>query len=100
MENNKNKTKTIHVRLSEEEYYALSRKVKYSGLNISAFVRRAANNRRITSRVEMHVVNELRKLGGLLKLVHNESGGAYRHATAAAIDEIRKAVRRLDIDDR
>lgn len=89
------KTKFIHVRLSEREYEILSGKVEASGLTFSEFVRRAINNRRITSRIEAHVVNELRRIGGLLKHIHVESGGAYSRATAAAIDDIRKAVRKL-----
>lgn len=94
------KTKVIHVRLSESEYENLSQKVEASGLNVSEFIRRAANNRRISSKIEMHMVNELRRMGGLLKLVHSESGGVYSRATAAILDEIKKTVRRIDPDDR
>lgn len=93
-----NKTKIVHVRLSESEFQALKRKTMISGLTYSEFLRRAANNRRIVSRLEERAINELCRLGGLLKHIHVESGGAYRHATAAAIDEIRKAVRTLERD--
>jgi len=89
------KTKIIHVRLSEQEYETLLFKINASGLTISEFIRRAANNRRITSKIEANVVNELRRIGGLLKHVHNESNGAYSSDTASAIFEIREAVKHL-----
>ena len=40
-------------------------------------------------------IRELRRLGGLLKMVHVESGGAYRRETAAALTALHAAIRRL-----
>lgn len=100
MQKREYKTKIVNVRLSESEFLTLKRKAKNSGLTCSEFVRRAANNRRIVSRIEESAVNELRRIGGLLKHIHLESGGAYSRATAAGIDEIRKAVRKIELYDR
>lgn len=94
------KTREIHIRLSDIEHQTISDKAVSAGMTISEFVRRAATGRRITSKIEAHAINELRRLGGLLKKVHTESGGSYSRATAAAIDEIRKVVRALAADDR
>ena len=90
------RTRVIHVRLFDSEYEEIARKVKESGLTMSEFVRRAANHRVIVSRIDEHVINELRRQGGLLKHVHAESGGAYSELTAEAIREIRDAVRRIE----
>lgn len=100
MQKREYKTKIVNIRLSESEFQSLKRKAMRSGLTHSEFIRRAANNRRIVSRIEESAINELRRLGGLLKHIHLESAGAYSRATAAAIDEIRKAVRKLEIYDR
>ena len=41
------------------------------------------------------MVNELRRIGGLLKHIHNQSGGAYSRDTAAALVEITAAIKRI-----
>ena len=44
-------------------------------------------------------IRELRRLGGLLKLVHRESGGAYSRETAAALASLSAAIGRLAVGD-
>lgn len=86
---------SVNVRLTHDEYDALVKKTKSSGLTISEFVRRVISGRKVVSRVEQNLINELRRQGGLLKLIHVESRGAYSSKTAAAIDELRNLVRTL-----
>jgi len=89
------RTKIIRVRLTETEYNNLIHQVEKSGLTLAEFIRRCASGRKIISRVEQNLVNELRRQGGLMKLIHNESGGVYSEKTAAAIEEMRSVVRAL-----
>lgn len=95
MEKRQYRTKFIHVRMTDEEQRSINVKAEIAGITISEFVRRAASGRKIIPRIEQNLINELRKIGGLLKHIHNESNGAYSDKTAAAIDEIRDAVRRV-----
>lgn len=84
--------------MSEREYDELLKRTDASGLTLAEFIRRCASGRRIISYVDQNIVNELRRQGGLLKHVHNESGGAYSERTAAAIDAIREAARAITLD--
>ncbi|MDR0867682.1 MAG: MobB mobilization protein [Planctomycetota bacterium] len=84
----------FHIRMTPEEKSDLRAAANVAGMTVSEFVRRCCAGRTITARADTVIVNELRRLGGLLKLVHSESGGAYRsettNALAAIIDFIRK----------
>lgn len=89
------KTKIIRIRMTEREYQEIIARADMSGLTLAEYIRRTASGRKIVSRVGQNAINELRKIGGLLKHVHNESGGAYSEKTAAAIADIRDAVKRI-----
>jgi hypothetical protein len=43
------------------------------------------------SRTDATTIRELRRLGGLLKKVHLDSGGAYSRETASALTALRAA---------
>ena len=43
-------------------------------------------------RTDATTIRELRRLGGLLKKVHVDSGGAYSEETAAALTALRAAI--------
>ena len=51
------------------------------------------------SRTDATAIRELRRLGGLLKKVHVDSGGAYSRETAAALAALRAAIARLAAGD-
>lgn len=83
------------LRLSEEESQQLRALAEAAGLSASDFVRARALGRPVISRTDATTVRELRRLGGLLKHIHVDSGGAYSAATAAALAELHAAVARL-----
>ena len=90
-------------RLSEKEsaYFEAQRGV--TGLCASEYVRRRVLGFRIVSKIDLCVLSELKRLGGLMKLIHNETHGMYSHYTAEAIQAITSYVRRLEraiTDDR
>jgi hypothetical protein len=89
------KTRRITFRLSEPEYARISDNLQVLGLTLSAFVRKSALGQRAASRADLAVLAELRRLGGLLKHVHNETRGSYSDLTAQAIRDLSAYVREL-----
>jgi hypothetical protein len=82
----------IGVRFSDEERKQILEQAQASGFTISNFVRRCVLGRQIVSKADLRILaeqtrilNELRKLGGLLKHIHVETRGAYSQDTANAI---------------
>ena len=74
---------------------AIREKAKDAGVTVSEFLRAAALGRKTRSVVEEGMINELRRLGGLQKMIHNDTGGTYSKETAAILKEIKDAIRRL-----
>ncbi len=64
-------------------------------LAVSELVRLRALGRPVVSRTDATTIRELRRLGGLLKKVHVDSGGAYSQQTAAALATLQAAIARL-----
>jgi hypothetical protein len=80
----------LNVRLTAEELAEV--RATAGSISLSQYVRKRALGHPIIASADMAMVNELRRLGGLLKHVHTESGGAYSEATAAAIMAIRQYI--------
>lgn len=91
-------TGRINLRVTEQELSDLKQQAEIAGLSVSEYVRRRALGRRVvgSSKTDIHVLSELRKLGGLLKLVHNETRGAYSQKTAEAIQALTSYARHLE----
>jgi hypothetical protein len=83
----------IHVAATERK--AVVEQARACGLTVSSYCRSLILGRVVTSRTDLVTVNELRRLGGLLKHIHNESRGVYSAATAAALNDVRTAIRRI-----
>lgn len=90
----------VNVRLSAEEKARLAEDARTAGVSMSALVRRRYFGRPLVAKADQVVIRELRRVGGLLKAIHMESGGAYKEATWAAINEVAAAIRRLASVDR
>ena len=82
------KTRKISFRLSESEYAQISDDMAVCGMSISSLIRKRLLGARIASRADLAVLSELRRLGGLLKHIHNETRGAYSSLTAQAIRDL------------
>jgi len=78
-----------NVRLTADELTELSEAAAIAKVSLSKYIRQRSLGHPVIASVDMAMVSELRRLGGLLKRVHTESGGAYSEATAAAIEAIR-----------
>ena len=88
-------TERLDVRVAPVEKEQLRRIAADAGLAVAELVRARALDRPVVSRVDATAIRELRRLGGLLKKVHVDSGGAYSKATASAIATLRAAIDRL-----
>jgi hypothetical protein len=65
------------------------------GLSLAAFARKRRIGARVASKADLAVLAELRRLGGLLKHIHNETRGAYSALTTQAIKDLSAYVRAL-----
>ena len=82
------KTRKITIRLSESEYAQISDEISVCGLTVSSYARKRLLGIRVASRADLAVLSELRRLGGLLKHIHNETRGEYSLLTAQAIMDL------------
>ena len=85
----------LNIHVATTERAAVLEQARACGLTVSSYCRSLILGRVVTSRADLSVVNELRRLGGLLKHIHNESRGAYSATTAAALNDVRAAIRRI-----
>lgn len=86
----------ISVRFTEKEHGLLLEEADISGLSLSAYIRQRSMGRRVSSKADLRALAELRRIGGLLKHIHNETKGAYSAKTAEAIREITRYARLLN----
>ena len=88
-------TERLDVRVAPEEKEQLRRIAAGAGIGVAELIRTRALNRPVVSRTDATTIRELRRLGGLLKKVHVDSGGAYSQETASALAALRAAIDRL-----
>ena len=85
-----------NIRLTEKEKASLIEQARIAGLTLSTLGRRRLLGHVVVSHEVILERNELRRLGGLLKRVHVESGGAYSKQTAEALSLITSLLKALD----
>ena len=94
----------LTVRFAAEDIERIRTDADMAGLTAAEFVRRRALGNAIIPHTDRTTINELRRIGGLLKHVHNESHGAYSKDTAEAlkvlIDYMKKLAAGGAINDR
>jgi hypothetical protein len=88
-------TERLDVRVAPTEKEQLRRIAAGAGISIAELIRARALDRPVVSRTDATTIRELRRLGGLLKKVHLDSGGAYSRETAFALTALRAAIVRL-----
>jgi len=85
----------INVRLTAAEKARLKEDADLAGVSVSELVRRRYFGRPIVANADAVMLKEMRRLGGLLKHIHNESGGVYSKETAATLVAIKAYIERL-----
>ncbi|WP_058034581.1 plasmid mobilization protein [Burkholderia pseudomallei] len=88
-------TEKIAVRLTPDEKARLRDDAELAGLSVSELVRRRYFGRPIVANADMVMVRELRRIGGLLKHIHNTTDGVYSRETAQALVEIAGQIKKL-----
>ena len=86
----------IEFRVTEEEREAILEQAEASGLSVSEYVRRRALGRRVDSVTDVRMLSELRRQGGLLKKIFNESNGMYSEEIVLALDRMSKFIEFLE----
>lgn len=85
-------TERVTLRLAADEKDRLKSDAYLAGISVSEVVRRHYFGRPIIANTDLVMVKEMRRMGGLMKHLHNESGGAYSAQTSAAINSIVKYI--------
>jgi hypothetical protein len=88
-------TQRLDVRVSPGEKEQLRAIARGAGMRVAELVRLRSLGRPVVPRTDATTIRELRRLGGLLKKVHVDSGGAYNAATANALAELARAITSL-----
>ena len=78
----------ITLRLAPDEKERLLSDADLAGLSVSEVIRRHYFGRPIIANADAAMIRELRRMGGLMKHLHIESGGLYSANTGAAINAI------------
>lgn len=89
------KSVQFRIRYTPSEKSEIEQHADHAGLTMSEYLRRRALGKRVMSIADEKIINELRRIGGLLKHVHNESGGAYAAQTASALGELMSVIVRI-----
>ena len=80
------------IRFKPEEIVELEQQAHLDGLTLSELIRRRALKRRVLPAVDLRLIAELRKIGGLVKMIYSETGGMYSRKTSAILDELQATV--------
>lgn len=94
--NIENRLIKVSFRLRESEYKTAKSHAENAAVSFSEYVRSCVLNRRVVCKTDIRVVAELRRLGGLVKHLHNESRGRYSELTAEALRELISCVGALE----
>lgn len=95
---NKALTAMLRLRLTESEKEQLREEADLAGLSMSELVRRRYFGRPIIAHADVVMIKELRRIGGLLKHVHNESNGVHSKETAEALIALKTYIETLSRD--
>jgi hypothetical protein len=97
------KLRRVTVRFDGTEYKKICSEAKETGITISKFIREKAMRGHVRApkraNVDAAAINQISKMGGLLKKVHTDSGGAYSGRTGAILDEILAFMRKMNTED-
>lgn len=85
----------VNVRLTSAEKARLQEDADLAAMSMSALVRARYFGRPVIANADQVMVRELRRLGGLLKIVHTASDGAYAKTTATILADIRRYIDKL-----
>jgi hypothetical protein len=83
------------IRFFEEEEALVREKAHDCGMSVGQFILTATLKRQTRSRIDSHIINELRRLGGLQKHLFTEGSGVLSKEYANVLIEITEAIKRI-----
>ena len=89
------KNERLTVRFRPDELRELSSQAEISGLSVSELVRRMALKKRVVPITDLKMLSELRRIGGLIKHLFNESNGLYQKKAFTLLNELHAAAIRI-----
>jgi hypothetical protein len=89
------KVERLTLRFRPGELRELLEQADISGLSVSELIRRRALKMRIMPATDLRMLSELRRIGGLVKHLFNETNGLYQQKTSALLDELHAAAVRV-----
>jgi len=90
-----NKTELVRIRFTPTEKADAEALSVEAGLTLSEYIRRRSLGLRVRSRADDQMINELRKIGGLVKHIHNETDGVHSKETANVLVTLTEAIKRI-----
>lgn len=91
----KNLDAVVNVRLTTEEKAQLKAASDVAAISMSALIRARYFGRKVTSNSDAVVLNELRRIGGLLKHIRNENRGTYSQNMIDVIESVQTYMKLL-----
>jgi hypothetical protein len=88
----------LRLRLTTSEKERLREDADLAALSMSELVRRRYFGRPIIANADAIMIKELRRLGGLVKHVHNESNGVNSKETAEVLVALKAYIESLSCD--
>lgn len=85
----------VTLRLAPDEKEKLQLDAELAGLSLSELIRSNYFGKPVIAKADIVTVKELRRLGGLMKHAHLDSGGKYSQETSDAIAAITRYINTL-----
>ena len=89
------KGERLTVRFCSDEMKELTNQAEISALSVSELVRRRVLGKRVAAATDLKMLSELRRIGGLIKHIFNESNGLHQKKTFAILNELHAAIIRI-----
>ena len=81
---------SIRTKVTIEDFERVKESAQIAGMSLCAYARHRLNGAHITAKYDMQVLNELRRLGGLLKMLASQG-----QPTGPALSELRATMKTL-----
>lgn len=94
------KDTTLRFRVDADDLTTIQTNADTAGLKVGAYIRAAATRREIKSSVEVRILAELRRVGGMVKRLWAENRHEEAAAIRAGLTAIKKAVEEAGRDGR
>jgi hypothetical protein len=88
----------IGIRFTSDERKFIASESDACGITSSSLIRQRSLGKQVAAKTDLRVLAELRRMGGLMKHLHNETKGAYSALTSDCLREIAAYIRNLNAE--